>query len=324
MKSLGLAQFALSSCAAAVMLVGCGGSQPPIGALGTVPQSRAPATHAERGGSWMLPEAKGRNLLYSAASSIVDVYTYPDGKLLGSLGAFDSAGFLCADKAGDVFVPSFDDHTVYEYAHGGTKQLAALNSPYSVNACSVDQKTQDVAASSYYGAIIFPYSRKKHKYGLAQYYDDSAVYLGEYCTYDGQGNLFEDGTAAVSGGFALSELPYGSKTFVGITVDQSINGLGAVQWRSNALTVADRGSNTSRGPAVIYAFKINGSVGTKVGKTPLSGSTAYAQFWIQGKRVVGPESGSKGLIGIWQYPAGGYPRKSILGSPPYGVVVSLK
>jgi hypothetical protein len=38
------------------LLAGCSGSQPPIGALGATPQG--PATHAERSGSWMLPEAK--------------------------------------------------------------------------------------------------------------------------------------------------------------------------------------------------------------------------------------------------------------------------
>jgi uncharacterized repeat protein (TIGR03803 family) len=38
MQSLGLGSYALSSCIAAAMLAGCGGSQPPIGAPGAVPQ----------------------------------------------------------------------------------------------------------------------------------------------------------------------------------------------------------------------------------------------------------------------------------------------
>src|SRR5580700_3202678 len=41
MKSLGLSRRALSSCATAALLAGCGGSQPPIGAPGALPQSRA-------------------------------------------------------------------------------------------------------------------------------------------------------------------------------------------------------------------------------------------------------------------------------------------
>jgi hypothetical protein len=41
--------------AAMAMLAGCGGSQPPIGASGAIPQNRAVTTRAERGGSWVPP-----------------------------------------------------------------------------------------------------------------------------------------------------------------------------------------------------------------------------------------------------------------------------
>jgi hypothetical protein len=44
MKRLGYSRHALTGCAAVVMLAGCGGSQPPIGAPGAIPQSRAIAT----------------------------------------------------------------------------------------------------------------------------------------------------------------------------------------------------------------------------------------------------------------------------------------
>ena len=43
MKSLSFNGSALSSCVAAAMLAGCGGSQPPIGAPGAMPQSHAMA-----------------------------------------------------------------------------------------------------------------------------------------------------------------------------------------------------------------------------------------------------------------------------------------
>ncbi len=43
MKSLDFGRYALSSCVAVVMLAGCGGSQPPIGAPGAMPQSPAMA-----------------------------------------------------------------------------------------------------------------------------------------------------------------------------------------------------------------------------------------------------------------------------------------
>jgi hypothetical protein len=59
MKGLNLGRYALCSCIAATMLAGCGGLQPPIGAVAAVRQTWAMATHAARGGSWMLRGAKG-------------------------------------------------------------------------------------------------------------------------------------------------------------------------------------------------------------------------------------------------------------------------
>jgi len=47
MKSSDLNRFALRSLAAAAMLAGCGASQPPIGAVGAMPQTTARATHAD-------------------------------------------------------------------------------------------------------------------------------------------------------------------------------------------------------------------------------------------------------------------------------------
>jgi hypothetical protein len=58
MKSLEFSRFALSVGAAAALLAGCGGSQPPIGAPGVMPQTSATTQHASRGKSWMLPEAQ--------------------------------------------------------------------------------------------------------------------------------------------------------------------------------------------------------------------------------------------------------------------------
>jgi sugar lactone lactonase YvrE len=44
----------LDLCAAAALLAGCGGPQPPIGAPGAMPQNRAIVTQVDRSGSWIL------------------------------------------------------------------------------------------------------------------------------------------------------------------------------------------------------------------------------------------------------------------------------
>ncbi|MFY9720560.1 MAG: hypothetical protein WAK16_13055 [Candidatus Cybelea sp.] len=51
MRSLSLSRYAVSSCATAALLAGCGGSQPPINAPGAMPHSRAISSHADRGAS---------------------------------------------------------------------------------------------------------------------------------------------------------------------------------------------------------------------------------------------------------------------------------
>jgi hypothetical protein len=317
---------ALVATAVSLLFVSCAAPQAPIGP----PRSMAPGPTVQNGrrrGSWMLPEAGAqRSLLYAASNDIVEVYAYPGGRLLGSLGAFNGTQGLCADKTGDVFITAFGDDALYEYAHGGTTQIAVLRGPYPVIACAVDPKTDNAVAVSYGGATVFPYNRKRG-YRFAKYYPfypSSAIYEGAYCTYDAQGDLFVDGTLYQESGLALSELPKASATYENITLDESLKGPGAMQWIGNDLTVADRGSSSEQQPAVIYGFTIDGVTGKEVRKTHLMSSIAFAQFWIQGKRVVGPDTDSTSGVGIWDYPAGGIPSKSIAGAPPYGVVVSSK
>jgi hypothetical protein len=52
MKSLDFSRIALCNGVAVALLAGCGGSQPPIGVPGAMPQTSASARHAERGMSW--------------------------------------------------------------------------------------------------------------------------------------------------------------------------------------------------------------------------------------------------------------------------------
>jgi sugar lactone lactonase YvrE len=54
MSTSPLIRYSLS-IGAAVLLAKCGGSQPPIGVPGAMPQTSAIAAHADRGKSWMLP-----------------------------------------------------------------------------------------------------------------------------------------------------------------------------------------------------------------------------------------------------------------------------
>lgn len=68
MRASVLAGYALGASVAVATFAGCG-AQTPIGAPLAMPLAMPAATHAERGRSWMLPEAKKvKRLLYRGAA----------------------------------------------------------------------------------------------------------------------------------------------------------------------------------------------------------------------------------------------------------------
>ncbi|MGA2760532.1 MAG: hypothetical protein ABSF08_09465 [Candidatus Cybelea sp.] len=320
-------------CVAVAMLASCGGSQPPIGAPRAMPQTSAIAAYAERGKSWMLPEAKGEDLLYVTITGCPNtcVYSYPDGKLVGAINAGNGGG-LCADAGGDVFVPSdgdSDKSVVYEFAHGQKQPIAALDVPgYFAASCSVDPTTGNLAvpflcktSSCGNANAVAIYQGAK---GQPTVYEDSNVEVFLYCGYDDAGNLFADGSGGKSG-FAFAELQEGATSFINLSVDQSIGSPGQVQWDGSYITIQDEAK-----PGSIYQMEVSGSTTTIVGVTKLKGVTGYSgQSWIQGQAIIvgSKPRGKRSNIGLWQYPTGGRAYQRINGFPKetrvYGLTVSV-
>lgn len=94
MKAFGLGGYALG-CLGLTMLVHCVGMQAPAG----VPPARVQASAGEIRKNHVrpsvLPQAGRHSLLYVASGNDVDVYQYPRGRLLGSLGV--AGVYLCSD-----------------------------------------------------------------------------------------------------------------------------------------------------------------------------------------------------------------------------------
>jgi hypothetical protein len=314
-----------SLCIYAVALAGCGGSQPPIGAPGATTQATAIALQAERGRSWMLPDAHGRNLLYvGLGEESLDVYTYPGGHLIGSLGV--GGGYLCSDPAGNIFVPGAPLATqVLVYAHGFAQPKATLNAaPYTLESCSVDPSSERLAVTTYYSnnIVVFPHNPRRG-WRFAKFLSDADMQIISFCAYDTDGDLFVDGQDS-SRNFMLAELPNGSDMFSTISLDQSISAAGSMQWDGKYLAIADLG-NSSGSASVIYRFALSGSSGKRVSTTKLDLSYSRAQFWIQGGTVIGPITyESVRQIGLWRFPRGGHPFRSFSDEAPTGETVSLK
>ncbi len=302
---------------AALMIAGC--ALPP--AQGTAGAALPPLT-AARGTAPLRAEAKTDALLYvsDTETSDVYVYTYPGGVLKQTLGGFIDPGGECVDAKGDVFVTNTGGLNIVEYAHGASTPAATLNDPgYFPFGCAVDPTTGNLAVTNFSTAsgsgsgnvVIYEHAKGKPK----KRYGDAAINGMLLCGYDDKGNLFVNGlTQASTTGFA--ELPKGGKKLIDIALDQNIVAAGGVQWDGKYVAVGDEASDT------IYRFSISGKKGTTAGVAALSGGSAVVQFWIDGSKIVGPNSGL-GSVGIWKYPAGGAPAKTIGGLyVPLGTVVS--
>ena len=315
MRIWDFSRSAFGICAAAAMLAGCGGSQPPIGAQSAMPQSPSITTHAQRGGSWMLPEAKSEDLIYTGREPIY-VLSFPALKLVGTIDTRAGLG-ICSNKNGDVFM-TYPPGEIVEYAHGGTQPIATLYLPgfYETWGCGVDPTSGDLAvALGGSGIAIFPDAR-----GSARVYPGSGPDF-IFCGYDNLGNLFVDGFPISDGSFQLAELRKGHSALANISLDRYIKQPGQVQWDGKYVTVQDR----SRFGGV-YRVKVSGSVATVVGTTKFEEKGPKQESWIQDHSVVSSYRKnwkSTNLIGVWKYPAGGEVIKSVSVDPVPGAFLGL-
>jgi hypothetical protein len=318
MRSSDLNRYALGVGAAAALLAGCGESQTPIGAPGAMPQGRAIAMHADRSGSWMLPEAKTEDLIYlSGCCGGIDIYSY-SGKLVGTLTGLYAAAGLCSDIHGNVWVT--DGGSVLEYAHGGTIPIAQVYTPSTASGCSVDPTTGDLAVADYsyssQGQGSLAVYRKAE--GTPKVYTDPDFNVYRYCGYDDHGNVYVTGSLGGKSPGQLAELPEGGTGLETITLNEKLDRTGAVQWGGQDLAVADDYAD------VVYQVAVSGNRGTVLGTTHLNHWRYHEiiQFWIQDSTIMLPLNGK--VLAFYKYPRGGRATHAfLLPGDFFGVTVSV-
>jgi hypothetical protein len=312
-------RFALCNCLAAAALGACSISQPPIGSTGAILQGPGFAAHAERGKSWMLPEAKGDALLYvSDGKPGVVVFSYPGDKVTGTL-AVPAAKGLCTDSAGDVFITiAQGEGGLDEYAHGGTEPIQSLidngdGLPYG---CSVDPVTGNLAVANHSsdGGNVAVWTDAT---GQPRFYSGSASERYFYCGYDNAGNLFVDGETYVTQNVVFGEIPKGGSEISPIALDMGLSAPGEVQWDGKHMTIADPGQGE------LFRITVSGSKAKVVGTTVLDGyGEPAAQSWIQGDRLMAQDGQGGGRLGFWRYPEGVLPQRVLRkGLNPKGAIL---
>lgn len=311
--------FAVS--AAIVMLAGCsGGSQSP-----GIPS--ATAMQRMRATSWMAPDAKSSDLLYiSEQIGDVVVFSYPKGKLVGTLTGLPDPQGECVDKKGDVFVTTFGGGEILEYAHGGTSPIATLTDPgWQPNGCSVDPATGNVAVANIVTTYFSEGSLAIYPKGStsATYYTPPGYWFSVNAVgYDNAGNVMIAGSDGFEGGqnFETGELPKGSSGIENTTLsnESTFGNPGNVQWDGKYITFAD--ANTG----IVYRYTFSGTTGTEVSSTQVSGCCS-GQVWystINGKVLLEAQNSAEAYA--YKYPAGGKVTKTFNVSPANCAILSVK
>jgi hypothetical protein len=323
MRTLEFSSYALSITATAALLTGCGTSQPSA-------RAGLPYGFARTGGAAarMRPEASKNGLVYvSTLFGDLEVYTWPALAPAGTISGLDVPYRLCVDATGDVWVPDFGTHIIYEYAHGGSAPIRRLTDNYGApQDCSSDPTTGNLAIGDYPSpgsgpgnVLVF----KKARRGPAEY---AVPNLNQcfFVSYDNAGNLFVNGIDAFRRP-VLAELPKGGSSFEQVTVKPIVSYPGSLQWDGKYLAEQDSSTN------IIYEFSVSDAKAVLKGVTMLDGGGTSDQLWItggtkrhpQGTAVIGSNY-SAYAFDVWKYPVGGDPAAIVQGlsSSPEGLTVS--
>jgi hypothetical protein len=303
-------RYALTSCAAAALLAGCGGSSSPP----------AVATLGAQARSWMKPGTSSGDLIYALGGcGGTCVLSYPARKLVGTLDVpASSITGDCSDSSGDVFISN--GTSIVEYAHGGTTPIATLSLPGDeAIGCSVDPTTGNLAVvfrGSGANIAVFPGAR-----GTPTVYYSKITSF--YCGYDNAGDLFVNGYSGEYFGFA--ELAKGSTGFLQLSISQSVGNPGQVQWDGKYITW----ETAFESRTTVSRLAISGSSATIVGTSHFDVLKNATQSWIDGKHIFIPYVNHGHVlypdrIGVWKYPLGGKPAKNIENFGNYGKTVSFQ
>jgi|HubBroStandDraft_6_1064221.scaffolds.fasta_scaffold45469_2 hypothetical protein len=314
-----LASCVLSSCQGAPGTMSASSAPP----ASVVPHAAAQARPSVGRASWMEPDAKKKELMYVSDPINWDiaVYDYHSRTQVGMLSTgLDYPEGMCVDKNGNVWVANSGAYNMLEFPHGAKTAIATLDdNSYEPVSCSINPKNGDLAVGNilYFreglegNVTIF-----KGAAGTGTAYGVAAMYSYYFVGYDGNGNLFFDGTNSqpgTNGQFEYAELPSGSSTPHSLTLaGGSVSFPGNVQWDGKEIAVGDQSN------AVIY--QTSGS--QIVGQTPLTGSSDVVGYFIKGKTVIGPDAGND-RVEFFHYPAGGKAYETITRpAQPTAVVIS--
>jgi hypothetical protein len=302
----------VAPCAFAGLLAACAASQPAM-----------TPTVAGPNGAGFLAGKNGGGLIYAGIRRVVEVYTYPDGKLQESFHVNGSVNGACSDSKGNVFVAAAPEKSgksqsgyVYEFAHGGNAPIATLNlpKPEAAIACSSDPTTGDLAVTAEniddYAPSVLIYPKAG---GTPTSYQLDELSADPQAAYDSKGDLF-----ATSGSNVGAELLKGKTSFSEIKLSETLGLVGHVQWDGKYWALQSFDVSRRSGDKIferVYRVQISGAKGRIAGYSQFDdwAERDPGQAWIEGSTILATPHSE---IVFWAYPAGGRPVKVIRSRQP--------
>lgn len=257
-------------------------------------------------------------LLYvsDVGTNDVNVYSYPDGSLVGQLTGFNEPQGECVDSMGNILITNTLDSDILEYAHGGTAPIATWHDPgqYPVD-CSYSKYLNSIAVANSMTTSGGPGSVAVYgNPNNPNIYSNPQLYRVNFLSYDRKNHLFVDGTTA-KGNFHYAKMgvlghfyELNLKAIIGFPAGVQFSG------KPTDMAVGDPTGTIylAHGPNIL-------------GTTTLGDSCSLGQFFITKSKVIVPEA-CNASVGIYPYPAGGSPVKIITDglSEPVGAALSLQ
>jgi len=326
MKISNLAKYAIGITTGAAMLAACssngGSSLAPSGATGSMPMishvgkltmvngvlmTAAHPNLAGLRGGLMTPDKhkkkKADQFISDFGNGVVDEFDYPKGdSSIGSISGISEAQGECTNVLFGTgkktfWVSASGSLTTDEFKVGGSSPIKTLNAPSGDTpvGCAIDPKTGNLASTIINDGAVVIYANASGAGTVSQ----SPLIEAFFAGYDTGSNLYVDGFNN-QGEFGLVELKKGSSTWQTLSLSNSIEFPGSVQFDGKYITVNDQEAHD------IFGYTCSGTSCTLEQTVSLSGSSDCDQTWIAKGYAICPDAGN--VDGeIYKYPAGGSP-----------------
>jgi hypothetical protein len=235
-------------------------------------------------------------------------FDYPKGdSSIGEISADEPQGecgnALYGAAKRDFWVVNSGSDDIDEFALGGSGPIKTLSeSAGEAAGCAMDPSSGNLAVSLLGAGDIVIFTDASGTGSIVADGLDSTYFAG----YDNKGDLFVDGMTE-SETYGVVEMASGSSSFKAVTLSNTIEFPGGMQWDGKYITLNDQEAH------VIYGYTCSGTSCTLKRTVSLSGSSDCVQTWIGKGDVFCPDAGNE-TVEVYKYPAGGSPIAALTGS----------